>query len=509
MKYYLYVLLNSYNNPNPYFFLFLYKIIIFEYIYRIKVIVYNLLIKSLFIIISILNNFHLFMVSIMIENFFKFEENNTNLRTEIIAGLTTFLAMAYILGVNPAMLSDGGMPVTSIFFSTALASGIACIVMGLISNYPIGLAPGMGMNALFTYTVIIAMGNSWQAALSAVFIASILFFIITVSGIREIILNAIPLDLKLAIGAGIGFFLAFIGLKGSGIIVSNPSTIVSMGSILSPSALLAVIGIIITLILYIRKVPAAVFVGLIVTSVIGLIFTLTGFGVGDANLPTIPAQIISFNFDTTVFLGFLSGFGELFSNIPNLIMILFSMIFITFFDTTGTLIPLAQHCGFVDEEGKADGIEKAFLGDAIGGIIGATMGTSTITAYVESATGIGLGGRTGLTAIVTGIFFLLSIFFAPIVLSLFTSSVTTCALVIVGILMIIQLKDVDWNNLIVASSTFMTIIMMILTYSISLGIAWGFLVYSITSLATNNTKELNWITWLMAIIFALYIFFGL
>ena len=230
---------------------------------------------------------------------------------------------------------------------------------------------------------------------------------------------------------------------------------------------------------------------------------------GDANLPTIPAQIISFNFDTTVFLGFLSGFGELFSNIPNLIMILFSMIFITFFDTTGTLIPLAQHCGFVDEEGKADGIEKAFLGDAIGGIIGVTMGTSTLTAYVESATGIGLGGRTGLTAIVTGIFFLLSIFFAPIVLSLFTSSVTTCALVIVGILMIIQLKDVDWNNLIVASSTFMTIIMMILTYSISLGIAWGFLVYSITSLATNNTKELNWITWLMAIIFALYIFFGL
>ncbi len=449
------------------------------------------------------------MVRFMLENFFKLEENNTNLRTEILAGVTTFLAMAYILGVNPAMLAEGGMPATSVFFSTALASGIACIVMGLVSNYPIGLAPGMGMNALFTYTVIISMGNSWQAALSAVFIASILFLIITISGLREIILNAIPLDLKLAIGAGIGFFLAFIGLQGSGIIVASPSTIVAMGNILSAPALLAVIGVFVTLILYIKKVPAAVFIGLITTAIIGLIFTLCGYGVSEAAMPVIPSEIISFNFDTTVFLGFLSGFEELFSNIPNLIMILFSMLFMTFFDTTGTLMPLAKECGFVDENGKADGIEKAFIGDAIGGVIGATLGTSTLTAYVESATGVGLGGRTGLTAIVTGILFLLSIFFAPVVLSLFTSSVTTSALVIVGILMIIQLKDIHWDNLVVASSTFITIIMMLLTYSISLGIAWGFLVYSITSLAVNKTEELNWITWVMVIIFALYIFFGL
>ena len=226
-------------------------------------------------------------------------------------------------------------------------------------------------------------------------------------------------------------------------------------------------------------------------------------------MPTIPTEVISFNFDTTVFLGFLSGFGELFSNIPNLIMILFSMLFMTFFDTTGTLMPIAKECGFVDEKGQANGIEQAFIGDAIGGIIGATLGTSTLTAYVESATGVESGGRTGLTAIVTGIMFLLSIFFAPLVLSLFTSSVTTSALVIVGILMIIQLKDIRWDNLVVASSTFITIIMMLLTYSISLGIAWGFLIYSITSLATNDTKELNWITWAMVIIFALFIFFGL
>ncbi len=445
----------------------------------------------------------------MLDGFFKFKENYTDIKTEIIAGITTFLAMAYILGVNPTMLAQGGMPSTAVFFSTALASGIACIVMGLISNYPIGVAPGMGMNALFTYTIIISMGNSWHAALAAVFISSIIFIIITVSGVRQIILNAIPLDLKLAIGAAIGFFLAFIGLKGSGIIVSDPSTIVAMGNIMSAPALLAVLGIFITLILFIKKVPAAVFLGLVITSIIGILFTLMGFGVGDAAIPAIPTQIVSFNFDTSVFLGFTSGFLELFKNIPNLIVILFSLLFVTFFDTTGTLIPLAKECGYIDEKGNASGIEKAFLGDALGALIGSIFGTSTLSAYVESATGIAMGGRTGFAAIVTGIMFLLSLFFAPVVLSLFTSSVTASALVIVGILMIAQLKHVHWDNLVVASSTFITIIMMILTYSISLGIAWGFLVYAIGSLASKETDNLNWITWIMVLVFVLFIFFGL
>ncbi len=445
----------------------------------------------------------------MFGDFFKFEEHNTNLRTEIIAGLTTFLAMAYILGVNPSMLSQGGMPASAVFFSTALATGISCIVMGLISKYPIGVAPGMGLNALFTYTIILTMGNSWQAALSAVFISSILFALITISGVREAILNAIPIDLKLGIGAGIGFFLAFIGLSGSGVIVANPATIIGMGTISSPSALLTVIGILITIILYIRKVPAAVFLGLISTAIIGIIFTALGFGAGDPTMPALTSQVISFNFDMSVFGGFLSGFSELFSNIPNLIMILFSILFVTFFDTTGTLIPLANQCGFVDEEGKAKGIEKAFLGDAIGGIIGSVFGTSPITAYVESATGIGLGGRTGLTAIVTGICFIISLLFAPLVLSMFTSSVTAPALVMVGILMIMQLKEVNWDNLVVAASVFMTMIMMILTYSISLGIAWGFVVYAIASIASNKTEDIHWINWIMVIVFALYIFFGL
>ena len=444
----------------------------------------------------------------MFENFFNFKENGTDFKTEIIAGITTFLAMAYILGVNPVILADGGMPATGVFFATAVASGIACIIMGLVAKYPVGLAPGMGLNALFTYTIILTMGNTWETALAAVFISSIIFLIITVSGLREAVLNAIPLDLKLGIGAAIGFFLAFLGLKGACIIVADPSTYVAMGSLMAAPALLALIGIIITLILYVRDVPAAVFIGLVITAIIGVIFTAFGFGTGDMLMPAVPAEVISTNFDLSLFAGFTRGFGQLFTNIPNLIMMLFSLVFVTFFDTTGTLMALGRQCGFIDEDGQSVGIEKAFLADAVGGIIGAIFGTSTVTAYVESATGVGLGGKTGLTAVVTGILFILSIFFAPLVLGLFTSPVTCAALVIVGILMISQLKEVEWNNMVVAASVFMTIAMMILTYSISLGIAWGFVVYAIGSIASKKEK-LSWSMAILAIIFVIYLFFGL
>jgi AGZA family xanthine/uracil permease-like MFS transporter len=445
----------------------------------------------------------------MLDNFFKLSENGTDFKTEVAAGITTFLAMAYILGVNPVVLSDGGMPATGVFFATAVSSAIACFIMGLVAKYPVGLAPGMGLNALFTYTIILSMGNTWETALAAVFLSSIIFLIITISGLREAILNAIPLDLKLGIGAAIGFFLAFLGLKGAGIIVSDPSTIVGMGPLMSAPAFLALIGIIITLILYVREVPASVFVGLFVTAIIGVIFTACGFDAGNALMPTLPAHIVSVNFDLSLFCGFTKGFGQLFSNIPNLIMILFSLVFVTFFDTTGTLMSLGRQCGFIDEEGQAVGIEKAFLADAVGGVVGAVVGTSTVSAFVESAAGIGNGGRTGLTAIVVGLLFLLSIFFAPLILGLFTSPVTCAALVIVGILMIEQLKDVEWTSLIVAASVFMTIIMMILTYSISLGIAWGFVIYAVASLASGKAKDLGLGIWLMVIVFIIYLFFGL
>ena len=445
----------------------------------------------------------------MFDSFFKFDENGTDYKTEIIAGITTFLAMAYILGVNPSMLVEGGMPATAVFFSTAIASGIACIIMGLVAKFPVGLAPGMGLNALFTYTIILEMGSSWEAALAAVFISSIVFLIITVSGLREAILNVIPIDLKLGIGAGIGFFLAFLGFKGAGIVVSDSSTLVAMGNLLAPSTILALIGMLITLVFHIKKMPAAVFFGMLITALLGVIFSFLGFGTGNPLMPSIPAQVISFNFDMSLFGGFLRGFGQLFSNIPNLFMMVFSLLFVTFFDTTGTLMSLGRQCGFIDEEGQAVGIENAFLSDAVGGIVGSICGTSTVTAFVESATGIGMGAKTGLAAIVTGILFLLSVFIAPLILSLFTPSVTAAALVIVGFMMMAQLDDVHWDNQVIAASVFMTIIMMILSYSISLGIAWGFLAYFVGSLAEGRYKEIGWEMYVLVIVFLVYLFFGL
>jgi AGZA family xanthine/uracil permease-like MFS transporter len=445
----------------------------------------------------------------MLDNYFKFKENNTDIKTEIIAGITTFLAMAYILGVNPTMLAEGGMPITGVFFATAISSGIACIIMGLVAKYPVGLAPGMGLNALFTYTIILEMGNTWETALAAVFVSSIIFLIITISGLRERILNIIPTDLKMGIGVGIGFFLAFLGLKNCGIIVSNSSTLVSMGSLLTPSTAIALIGVIITLIFAVQKVPAAVFFGILATAVIGLIFTLFGYGAGDALMPSLPEHIVTTNIDTSLFFGFTKGFGQLFSNIPDLIMIVFSLLFVTFFDTTGTLMTVGKECGFVDEKGNANGIEKAFLSDAIGGIVGSIFGSSTVTAFVESATGVGIGGRTGLAAIVTGILFLLSIFISPLLLSLFTSSVTAPALLAVGVMMVGQLKEVNWQSKVVAASVFMTVIMMILSYSISIGIAWGFLTYFIGTIAQGKYREMGIGIWILAIVFLFYLFFGL
>ena len=445
----------------------------------------------------------------MLDSYFKLKEHGTDYKTEIIGGITTFLAMAYILGLNPTMLSATGMPTTGIFLATAISAGIACIVMGLISGYPVGLAPGMGINALFTYTIVLGMKYSWEAALAAIFLSNMIFLILAVSKIRKSIINVIPLDLKLGIGAGIGFYLAFIGLSDSGIIRPDPTTLVSLGNIFSPPVLLAIIGIFITLILYLRKVQAAVFLGMIITSIIGLIMVSMGFGAGNELMPALPKHAITTTFDLTLFGGFTRGFGELFSNIPNLIIILFTLVFISFFDATGTLISLGRECGLIDEEGKPIRIKKALFSNALGGVIGSIFGTSTVTTFIESATGIESGAKTGLTAIVIGILFILSIFISPLILSLFKISVTTSALIIVGILIITQLKDIDWNDLTVTSSVFMTIIMMVLTYSISLGVAWGFIIYTVGKIATGKFEEINVEVCILAIIFGIYIFFGL
>lgn len=391
---------------------------------------YYYLIYIMYKIILYLMKFIL-LEGIYVRQFFKLKENGTDYRTEIIGGITTFLAMAYILGINPTLLSETGMPATGIFFATAIGSGIACIVMGLLSTYPIGLAPGMGINALFTYTIVLNMKYSWEGALAAVFLSNIIFLILTVSKIREAILNIIPLDLKLGIGAG------------------------------------------------------------------------------NELMPTMPEHAITTTFDLSLFGGFARGFGELFSNIPNLIMIIFSLVFISFFDATGTLISLGRQCGFVDENGEVEGIGRALLSNALGGIIGSIFGTSIITTYIESAAGIGVGSKTGLTAVVIGILFILSIFISPLILSLFTASVTTSALILVGILIISQLKDINWDDLVVTSSVFLTILMMVLTSCISLGMAWGFITYAIGKIATGKFNEINVGVYALAIVFGIYIFVGL
>ena len=391
---------------------------------------YYYLIYIMYKIILYLMKFIL-LEGIYVRQFFKLKENGTDYRTEIIGGITTFLAMAYILGINPTLLSETGMPATGIFFATAIGSGIACIVMGLLSTYPIGLAPGMGINALFTYTIVLNMKYSWEGALAAVFLSNIIFLILTVSKIREAILNIIPLDLKLGIGAG------------------------------------------------------------------------------NELMPTMREHAITTTFDLSLFGGFARGFGELFSNIPNLIMIIFSLVFISFFDATGTLISLGRQCGFVDENGEVEGIGRALLSNALGGIIGSIFGTSTITTYIESAAGIGVGSKTGLTAVVIGILFILSIFISPLILSLFTASVTTSALILVGILIISQLKDINWDDLVVTSSVFLTILMMVLTSCISLGMAWGFITYAIGKIATGKFNEINVGVYALAIVFGIYIFVGL
>ncbi len=434
----------------------------------------------------------------MLEKLFKLNEKGTNVKTEVIGGVTTFLAMAYILAVNPNMLQQTGLSYGGVFLATALSSGIATLIMGLLANYPVALAPGMGVNALFTYTLVMTMGYSPAAALAAVFTSGVIFLLISVTGVRKAIINAIPQQLKLAIGAGIGFFIAFIGFKNSGIIVSDQSTYVALGNLSSPAVLLAVFGIIITIIFMAKKVPAAVFYGLVVTAVVGIILGLCGV----SGMPKMPSAIISTKIDTNGFGLFMSGFQELFSH-PSCIVGIFSLLFVDFFDTAGTLISVANKTNLVDENGELDNIEQALVADSVGTVVGACLGTSTVTSFVESTAGVEAGGRTGLTACVTAVLFFLSILFAP-VLSVVTNAVTAPALVAVGISMASQLGGIDWDDVVFAASGFITVITMLLTYSISDGIALGFIVYGLTMIFTGRAKEVKGIVWGLLILFIAY-----
>ncbi|WP_279160379.1 NCS2 family permease [Thomasclavelia cocleata] len=434
----------------------------------------------------------------MLEKIFKLKEKGTTVKTEVIAGITTFLAMAYILAVNPNMLQETGLSYDSVFMATALSSGIATLIMGLVANYPVALAPGMGVNALFTYTLVFSMGYSPAAALAAVVVSGIIFLVISVTGIRKAIINAIPQQLKLAIGAGIGFFIAFIGLKNAGIIVGSESTFVSLGKLTDPVILLALFGILITIVLMAKKIPAAVFYGLVITAIVGIVFGLFGI----EGMPEVPSAIVSVDLDTSGFGIFMNGFEELFSH-PDCIVALFSLLFVDFFDTAGTLISVANKTNLVDKNGELANIEQALVADSTGTVIGGVLGTSTVTSFVESTAGVEAGGRTGLTACTTAILFFLAIFFAP-VLSVVTSAVTAPALVAVGISMASQLGGIEWDDIVFAASGFITVIMMILTYSISDGIAFGFIVYGLTSVVAGRAKQVKPIVWVLILIFVAY-----
>lgn len=438
----------------------------------------------------------------MLEKIFSLTKKHTNVKTEIIAGLTTFLAMAYILAVNPGMLAITGMPQEAVFFATAVSAGLASILMGVLANYPVSLAPGMGVNALFTYTVVLTYGYSWEAALATVFVSGLLFVVISVTGIRKMIINAIPKNMKLAIGAGIGFFIAFIGFINGGIVVDNASTLVSLGNFKDPVVLLAIFGILITIVLMAKNINGSVFIGIIITTVVGIIMRALGLEGISAPLPALPTGFMSVNLDFSTVGAFARGFSEMLSQ-PTLPLVLFSFLFVDFFDTAGTLVAVGNNIGLVNENGEMENVEKALLSDSIGTVVGAALGTSTVTSFVESGSGVAAGGRTGLTAVTTGVCFLLSVFFYPI-LSVITSAATAPALIIVGVLMAQQLKEIDWPDFTTAVPAFLTVIIMVLGYSISDGIAFGFIAYTVSKLAAGKYKEIQPIVYVLDFIFVAY-----
>lgn len=460
----------------------------------------------------------------MIEKIFKLKENKTSVKVEFIAGLTTFLAMAYILVVNPDILSSAinvnGDP-TSYFgqlvFVTALSGAFASILMGILGNLPVALAPGMGMNAFFAFVVAapVAMGGlgfTWQEALGAIFLSGVVFILLTATGAREAIIKAIPNSLKAAVGVGIGFFIAFIGLKNAGLIVANEATIAGMGDLTQPKTMLAIFGVLIIFFLMSRKVKGAVFFGIIISTVVGLIITATA-GAGNAffdlgvKLPT--TSLVSWSPPVDLFGQALFAIPSLFQpeQILGTVMVVVTVLFVDFFDTTGTLLSVTRRAGLVDKDGHPKNMGKALFADAIATTGGAVLGTSSVTSYVESLTGVEVGGRTGLTAVFTGLLFLLSVFFGPI-FQIVTPEITAPALIVVGCLMAQSLGDIDFSDRETAFSAFITIIMMLLTYSIAKGIAFGFIVYGFLMLTSGRAKEVPVLIYVLDIFFILMLVLG-
>lgn len=413
-----------------------------------------------------------------IKNYFQLDELNTNVRREILAGFTTFISMAYILFVNPSVLGQTGMDKGAVFTATAIASAIGCILMGVLAKYPIATAPGLGVNAFFAYSVVIGMGIPWQTALAGVFVAAVIFLLITIFKLREMIIDAIPSDLKFAISSGIGLFIAFIGLHDGGLIVANKSTVVGLGALNVGTTWLTIFGLFVTAILMVRKIPGAIFIGMFLTALLG-IFT---------GLIDLPSSVIAGAPSLKpTFAVALAHIGDI--NTLQLGVVVLTFLLVTFFDTAGTLVGLAQQAGFM-KDNKMPRVGKALMSDSTAMLAGSILGTSPVGAYVESSAGIAVGGRSGLTAVTTGILFILGMFFSPL-LAVVTTQVTAPALIIVGVLMAQSMAKVNWSELEIAIPSFLILICMPLTYSIADGIAIGCIVYPITMLAAKRGKEVH------------------
>lgn len=429
------------------------------------------------------------------EKFFKLKERGTDVNTELMAGLTTFMTMAYILAVNPGILSGSGMAFGKVFSATAIASAIACLAMALLANLPFALSAGMGLNAFFTYTVVLGMGHSWQFALTAIFCEGIIFLLLTFLNVREAIVNSIPESLKKAIAAGIGLFIAFIGLQNAGIIVGGATLVELSGAWFKGAPGVAMIGLVVTGVLLALKVKGALLLGIIITTIIGIPFGVTTYA-GGSYLPSAP-----------YFCDF--AFKEIFANGQatfDFIIVMFTFLFVDMFDTVGTLIGCAGKSGLIQKDGTIPNCKEALFADALGTTVGAMLGTSTVTTFVESASGVAEGGRTGLTALTVAVLFLLSLFLEPLFGSI-PSAATAPALIIVGVMMITPVSDIEWTEYTESIPAFLTMLFMVCAYSISDGIMFGILSYVILKSCTGKIKEIKVTTWVVAALFVAKIIF--
>ena len=427
----------------------------------------------------------------MLERLFKLSENKTTVRTEIVAGITTFMTMAYILAVNPGILSDAGMDKGAVFTATAISAALATLVMAFVARLPFALAPGMGLNAFFAYTVCIGMGHTWQFALTAVFIEGLIFIALTAVNIRELMVKAIPLNVKHAISVGIGLFIAFIGFKNAGIVVADGATFVKLGNIMDVSAnaspLIALVALIITGALLGLHVKGALLIGIVVATFMAIPLGVT---VLPSSFELVPPSI------APIFAKF--EWTQIFTS--DMAVVVITFLFVDMFDTVGTLIGVSSKAGMLDKDGHVPRAKQALFADAVGTTAGAVLGTSTVTTYVESAAGVAAGGRTGLTAATTGVLFVLALFLAPLFLMI-PAAATAPALILVGAMMITPIKDINLNDFTESIPVFLTIIIMPLTFSIADGIAFGMISYVLLKLLTRQHKQVSWVMYLLAVLF--------